>query len=61
MEVAGGGKLWNVVVADETVSKELIKNGRMKKRVTFIPLSKISTHTLPPGVSDSKSFKLVIG
>ncbi|KAF5319361.1 hypothetical protein D9619_008670 [Psilocybe cf. subviscida] len=48
LEVAGGGKLWNVVVTDETVSKELIKNGGMRKRVTFIPLSKISAYTLPP-------------
>ncbi|PPQ65045.1 hypothetical protein CVT26_015741 [Gymnopilus dilepis] len=42
LEIAGGGKLWNVVVEDDRVGKELIKNGRMRKRVTFIPLNRIN-------------------
>ncbi|KAF8966105.1 condensin complex subunit SMC2 [Flammula alnicola] len=46
LEIAGGAKLFNVVIEDEKVGKDLIKNGRMKKRVTFIPLAKISTWTL---------------
>jgi len=46
LEIAGGGKLFNVVVEDDQVGKNLIKNGRMKKRVTFIPLNKITYHTL---------------
>jgi hypothetical protein len=45
LEIAGGGKLFNVV-EDDQVSKNLIKNGRMKKRVTFIPLNRISSYTL---------------
>ena len=46
LEIAGGGKLFNVVVDDELVGRDLIKNGNMKKRVTFIPLSKIDPRTV---------------
>ncbi|KAJ3508145.1 hypothetical protein NLJ89_g5913 [Agrocybe chaxingu] len=46
LEIAGGQKLFNVVIEDEKVGKDLIKNGRMKKRVTFIPLTKINPYTL---------------
>ncbi|KAF8907016.1 condensin complex subunit SMC2 [Gymnopilus junonius] len=46
LEIAGGGKLYNVVIEDEKVGKELIKNGHMRKRVTFIPLAKITAWTL---------------
>ncbi|KAF8147393.1 nuclear condensin complex protein [Crassisporium funariophilum] len=46
LEIAGGGKLFNVVIEDEKVGKDLIKNGRMKKRFTFIPLNKINAYTL---------------
>ncbi|SGZ26096.1 BQ5605_C024g09833 [Microbotryum silenes-dioicae] len=41
LEVAAGGRLYNVVVQDENVGADLIKGGQMRKRVTFIPLSKI--------------------
>jgi len=51
LEIAGGGKLYNVVIEDEKVGKDLIKNGRMRKRWTFIPLTKISAWTLAPAVS----------
>ncbi|PPQ99377.1 hypothetical protein CVT24_009207 [Panaeolus cyanescens] len=47
LEIAGASKLFNVVVQDEQVGKDLITNGRLKKRVTFIPLNKIQAHTLP--------------
>ncbi|GLB42839.1 putative condensin complex subunit SMC2 [Lyophyllum shimeji] len=46
LEIAAGGKLYQVVVEDEKVGAELIKNGQLKKRVTLIPLNKISTHRL---------------
>ncbi|KAF4622118.1 hypothetical protein D9613_009303 [Agrocybe pediades] len=46
LEIAGGSKLFNVVIEDDKVGKDLIKNGRMKKRVTFIPLNRITPHTL---------------
>jgi structural maintenance of chromosome 2 len=55
LEIAGGSKLFNVVIEDEKVGKDLIKNGRMRKRVTFIPLTKISAYTLSDSVSFSRS------
>ena len=56
LEIAGGSKLFNVVIEDEKVGKELIQNGQMKKRVTFIPLTKISAHTLSQTVRLAGSF-----
>jgi len=50
--IAGGSKLFNVVIEDE---KDLIKNRRMGKMVTFIPLTKISAYTLSDSVSFSRS------
>ncbi|KAI0264934.1 condensin complex subunit SMC2 [Gloeopeniophorella convolvens] len=41
LEIAAGGKLYNVVVEDERVGKDLLERGGMKKRVTLIPLNKI--------------------
>ncbi|CCM00223.1 uncharacterized protein FIBRA_02251 [Fibroporia radiculosa] len=41
LEITAGGRLYNVVVESEQVGKELLKNGRLKKRVTIIPLNKI--------------------
>ncbi|KAI0052778.1 condensin complex subunit SMC2 [Auriscalpium vulgare] len=46
LEIAAGGKLYNVVVEDERVGGELLKNGKLKKRVTLIPLNKIRAFTL---------------
>ena len=41
LEIAAGGKLYNVVVEDERAGKELLERGGIKKRVTLIPLNKI--------------------
>lgn len=46
LEIAAGGKLYQVVVEDEKVGSDLLKHGQLKKRVTLIPLNKISTHRL---------------
>ncbi|KAI6127030.1 condensin complex subunit SMC2 [Pisolithus sp. B1] len=46
LEIAAGGKLYNVVVEDERIGKELLQNGKLKKRVTIIPLNKINAFTL---------------
>ncbi|KAF8837161.1 condensin complex subunit SMC2 [Paxillus ammoniavirescens] len=46
LEIAAGGKLYNVVVEDERVGKDLLQNGKLKKRVTIIPLNKINAFTL---------------
>ncbi|KAG2135565.1 condensin complex subunit SMC2 [Suillus cothurnatus] len=46
LEIVAGGKLYNVVVEDEKVGKDLLQNGKLKKRVTIIPLNKISSFAL---------------
>ncbi|XP_044586248.1 structural maintenance of chromosomes protein 2 [Cotesia glomerata] len=42
LEVTAGNKLYNVVVDKETTSKALLQRGNLQKRVTIIPLNKIS-------------------
>ncbi|KAI8894905.1 hypothetical protein BC833DRAFT_190008 [Globomyces pollinis-pini] len=42
LEVCAGGKLYQVVVEDEKVGSLLIEKGKLQKRVTIIPLNKIS-------------------
>lgn len=42
LEVCAGGRLYNVVVEDEKVGSKLLANGKLKKRVTLIPLNKIN-------------------
>ena len=50
LEITAGGRLYNVVVQDEKVGKDLLQNGQLRKRVTIIPLNKISARTLPQQV-----------
>ncbi|KAH8035713.1 hypothetical protein HPB51_008080 [Rhipicephalus microplus] len=50
LEMAAGGKLFNVVVDNEETGKLLLKNGRLKRRVTIIPLSKITGRDVEPQV-----------
>ena len=50
LEITAGGRLYNVVVATEQVGKELLQNGRLKKRVTIIPLNKIDSRTISASV-----------
>lgn len=45
LEIAAGGRLYNVVVDDERVGSQLLDGGRLKKRVTLIPLNKIKAFT----------------
>ena len=52
LEITGGGRLFNVVIEDELVGRDLIKNGNMKKRVTFIPLNKIDPRSIDAKVCD---------
>ena len=42
LEVCAGGRLYNVVVESEIVGTQLLQKGQLKKRVTIIPLNKIS-------------------
>lgn len=47
VEVTAGGKLFQVVVDSEDTGKKLLQKGRLKHRVTLIPLNKIDERTLP--------------
>ncbi|KAL7424509.1 Structural maintenance of chromosomes protein 2 [Cryptotrichosporon argae] len=42
LEICAGGKLYNVVVEDEKVGSALLSGGKLRKRVTIIPLNKIN-------------------
>jgi len=43
LEISAGAKLYNVVVENEQIGKDLLQNGKLKKRVTIIPLNKINS------------------
>jgi structural maintenance of chromosome 2 len=45
-----GGKLFNVVVDNENTGKLLLGKGKLKRRVTIIPLNKISHRTVSKDV-----------
>ena len=42
LEICAGGRLYNVVVDNEVTGTQLLQGGRLRKRVTIIPLSKIA-------------------
>jgi structural maintenance of chromosome 2 len=42
LEICAGGRLYNVVVDSSSTGSQLIQNGKLKKRMTIIPLDKIS-------------------
>lgn len=42
LEITAGGRLYNVVVDTEITGTQLLQNGKLRKRVTIIPLNKIS-------------------
>lgn len=43
LEVCAGGKLYQVVVDTQEVAAQLIQNGKMRNRTTFLPLNKIKS------------------
>lgn len=47
VEVAAGGKLYQLVVDTEQTGKALLKKGKLKSRVTIIPLNKIASKVIP--------------
>ena len=51
LEIAAGGRLYNVVVQNEQVGKDLLERGKLKKRVTIIPLNKINAFKASAAVS----------
>ena len=42
MEICAGGRLYNVVVDTADTGTQLLQNGKLRKRVTIIPLNKIA-------------------
>ncbi|KAK6585316.1 hypothetical protein PZA11_002043 [Diplocarpon coronariae] len=42
LEICAGGRLYNVVVDTEVTGTQLLQNGKLRKRVTIIPLNKIA-------------------
>ncbi|KAH7404318.1 hypothetical protein KP509_15G020500 [Ceratopteris richardii] len=58
LEVAAGGKLYNVVVDSEQTGKLLLERGNLRRRITIIPLNKIESHIIPTKTQDMAS-KLV--
>ena len=47
LEVAAGGRLYNVVVDKESVASDLLERGKLQKRVTIIPLDRIQPRLIP--------------
>lgn len=45
-----GGKLYFIVVEDDTVGKDILESNKFSNRMNFIPLSKIKSDSLPPNV-----------
>ncbi|KAK8961144.1 Structural maintenance of chromosomes protein 2-1 [Platanthera guangdongensis] len=58
LEVAAGGKLFNVVVDTENIGKQLLQKGDLRRRVTIIPLNKIQSVIVPKRIQQSAA-KLV--
>ncbi|CAA0834568.1 Structural maintenance of chromosomes protein 2-1 [Striga hermonthica] len=58
LEVAAGGKLFNVIVDTEDTAKLLIEKGGLRRRVTTIPLNKIQSRPVPQRVQNAAT-KLV--
>ncbi|XP_056374786.1 structural maintenance of chromosomes protein 2 isoform X2 [Hyla sarda] len=46
LEVVAGGRLYNVVVDTEVTGKKLLEKGDLKRRLTIIPLNKISARRI---------------
>ncbi len=52
LEVAAGGKLYQIVVQDEKVGKLLIEKGKCTSRITVVPLNNVRYETLPLEVQE---------
>jgi structural maintenance of chromosome 2 len=48
LEITAGAKLYQVVVDSEKTGKLLLQNGQLRKRVTILPLNKISNRCVDP-------------
>ncbi|KAJ2322122.1 Structural maintenance of chromosomes protein 2 [Coemansia sp. RSA 2704] len=50
LEITAGGRIYNVIVEDDETGALLLKNGKLRRRVTIIPLNKIAAQQLNPDV-----------
>ena len=50
LEVAAGGKLFNVIVDNQDTGKYLLEEGKLVKRITILPLNKISSTVISSGI-----------
>lgn len=50
LQVCAGGRLYNVIVDSVSAASALLERGQLKRRVTIIPLDKISARSLPPNI-----------
>jgi len=55
LEVAAGGKLYQVVVDETMTGKALLSKGNLRRRVTIIPLDKISSRPITSATSSHAS------
>ncbi|CAH6718541.1 structural maintenance of chromosomes protein 2 [[Candida] jaroonii] len=46
LQICAGGRLYNVVVDNSEVASQLLENGKLRKRVTIIPLDKINSRSV---------------
>ncbi|KAF0485005.1 putative nuclear condensin complex subunit Smc2 [Gigaspora margarita] len=47
LEICAGGRLYNVVVDNEKIGSLLLEKGKLRKKITIIPLNKIQAFKLP--------------
>lgn len=47
LEICAGGRLYNIVVDSDVTGSRLLQGGNLRRRVTIIPLNKISASRLP--------------
>lgn len=50
LQVCAGGRLYNVVVDNANTASALLERGQLKRRVTIIPLDKISARSIPTNI-----------
>eukprot|EP00579_Thalassiosira_antarctica_P001246 CAMPEP_0201869280 /NCGR_PEP_ID=MMETSP0902-20130614/2848_1 /ASSEMBLY_ACC=CAM_ASM_000551 /TAXON_ID=420261 /ORGANISM="Thalassiosira antarctica, Strain CCMP982" /LENGTH=1207 /DNA_ID=CAMNT_0048394759 /DNA_START=222 /DNA_END=3845 /DNA_ORIENTATION=+ len=55
LEVVAGGKLYQVVVDEAITGKALLNNGKLQRRVTIIPLDKITPRRVSSAAADRAS------
>ncbi|KAK5107988.1 hypothetical protein LTR62_008882 [Meristemomyces frigidus] len=47
LEICAGGRLYNVVVDSAEIGTQLLQNGKLRRRVTIVPLDKIAASRAP--------------